>query len=758
MELIIPDELVVQVARQNSIVFVGAGLSVALGLPTWAQLVPMMMEWCERHGVNLPNKADIEHLHNVKSDAIIAANALRRNMGENKYRQFFADVFLRPDLKPTEVHQALARLPFVGMTTSNYDPVLENSYREAHPGEQFSIFTYKDHQELGTALNTKRFFVLKAHGTAERPETIVLDTRDYGRLIYNSPSYRTFLRAMFLHRTVLFIGFGMTDPDLLSLLGELKVIFEGSVPTHYALMDVRGTMHTEQDLLHENYGVKVIPYIPSSPDHPEVKEFLVRLNERVAQTAVWYQTDELRKAAEIDDPHYRVVVTSDRDLIVKERYSGAAKERPLNFPITVTKEGHEAIQRTLATGEPLDIKREHIIQVGMPDVLGRFFKITEPVSITSGVTRGTNKLIVNVVIECADAERASLNGIVLENIQGGEEQMILSNEAQDVPWKFRKLIKFTENEITVNFTLEDVGVPIKQALEGLRFQRALAKGGHLHFENVETGVEFSPAEIPPNFMPAPNPLLIKVLESLDFIQKKTHVLFSSPMNVSEAEVENIFMIEQILRTGRIEQDFALLSFNSYTGSSDQLERFSTSFMSYTDDQTMLILGKRVFLGPALTFGDKLTIHPEDVEAFREAVDKNAVNENNPVLARMVPASGTTLEVKFPSWLPRHETDEIGKSPLVRKAVFNRLVKTLFDASQSETGVPDLETFLNLLDEAKAVDSKSVFLSLSSATADELVTAFKNLLPQINDDDRSRYIDGLVHNGWLPSRDAVGFGV
>jgi len=95
---------------------------------------------------------------------------------------------------------------------------------------------------------------------------------------------------------------------------------------------------------------------------------------------------------------------------------------------------------------------------------------------------------------------------------------------------------------------------------------------------------------------------------------------------------------------------------------------------------------------------------------------------------------------------------------VRKAVFNRLVKTLFDASQSETGVPDLETFLNLLDEAKAVDSKSVFLSLSSATADELVTAFKNLLPQINDDDRSRYIDGLVHNGWLPSRDAVGFGV
>jgi hypothetical protein len=757
MELIIPDELVAHVARQNSIVFAGAGLSTALGLPTWPQLVPVMIHWCEKHRVELQNKADIEHLYKVKADPVMAANALRRDMGEDNYRQFFADVFLRPDLKPTEVHQALARLPFVGMATSNYDPALENSYREAHPAERFSVFTYKDHQELGTALNAKRYFVLKAHGTAERPETIVLDTGDYGRLIYNNPGYRPFLRAMFLHRTVLFLGFSMTDPDLLSLLQELKVIFEGSVPTHYALMDVSATTKTEQDLLHDNYGVKVIPYIPSSPDHPEVKEFLGLLQERVTRTAVWYQTEELRKAAEIDDPHYRVVATSDRELIVKEKYNGAAEERPLKFSVTVTKEGHKAIQRTRATGEPLDIKREHIIQVEIPDVLSRFFKITEPMSISSGVARSTNKLMVNAVIECADGERASLNTIVLENIQGGDEQMIVSNEAQNVPWKFSQFLNFVNHEATLDFTLNEVGAPIKQALEGLRFQRALAKGGRFHFENTETGAEFSPAEVPPTSMPAPDPLLIKVLESLEFIQKKTHVLFSSPMNVSEAEVDNIFAIEQILGTGRINQDFAVLSFTSYKGPADELETFSTSFMNYLDDQLMLILGKRVFLGPALTFGDKLSIYPEDLGALRGAINNNTLNPNKPVQVRMVPASGGTLEVKFPTWLPRHEAEEIGSLPVVRKAVFNQLVKTLFDASQSETGVLEINTFLGLLDEAKAVGSEAVFLSLSSATGDELVTAFKNLLPNVSDDAKSAYVDGLVNNGWLPSPDAVGFG-
>ena len=308
----------------------------------WPQLIRQMFDWCESHGVDLPNKADIEHLLNVKSDLLNAANALRRNMSEESERQFFAEVFLRPDLKLTDIHRALARLPFVGIATTNYDPLLEKAYSETHPAESLNVFTYKDHQELGTALNTKRYFVLKAHGTAERPDTIVLDTRDYARLIYASEGYRTFLRAMFLHRTVLFLGFSMTDPDLLSLLAELKVIFNGSVPTHYALMDVSGTTQTEQDLLQENYGVQIIPYIPSSSDHPEVEEFVARLSEKVTQTAVWYQTDELRKAAEVDDPHYRVVVTSDRELILKERYSGAAQERPLNFKITVTKKGHEA--------------------------------------------------------------------------------------------------------------------------------------------------------------------------------------------------------------------------------------------------------------------------------------------------------------------------------------------------------------------------------------------------------------------------------
>src|SRR5947209_6495936 len=260
MKPIIPDPLVAHIARQNSIAFVGAGLSAGLGLPSWPQLIRQMIDWCESHGISLPNKADIEHLLNVKTDLLAAANALRAKMGDDKYHQFFGEVFLRPNLKPTEVHKLLAKLPFVGAATTNYDPLLEGGYREIHPGESFDVFTHADHKQLGTALNAKRYFVLKAHATIERPDTIVLDTKDYGGLIYASKGYRTFLHAMFLQRTILFLGFSMTDPDLLALLRELKVIFKGHIPTHYALMDARGVTQTELEQFEENYGVKIIPY------------------------------------------------------------------------------------------------------------------------------------------------------------------------------------------------------------------------------------------------------------------------------------------------------------------------------------------------------------------------------------------------------------------------------------------------------------------------------------------------------------------
>lgn len=759
MKPVIPDALVGHVAQQNSIAFVGAGLSAGLGLPGWPQLIRQMIDWCESQGISLPNKADIEYLLDNKKDLLAAANALRAKMGDDKYRQFLSEVFLRPDLEPTEVHEILAKIPFVAAATTNYDSLVEDGYRKVHPGQSFEVFAHDDHEQLGTALNAKKYFVLKAHGTVERPETIILDSKDYDRLFFKSKGYRTFLRAMFLHRTVLFLGFSMTDPELLFLLRELKAIFDGHTPTHYALVEVSQTRQIEWEQFEEEHGVKIIPYIRSADDHPEVKSFLNELSEKVTQNAIWYQIEEARKAARDDDPNYQVVFKTDGELILKERYEGAAEKHPLKHTLTVKGEGKKAIERTLATGEPLNIKAEDIVDVTVPDIIRRYIEITGHLGISSGVARGDMKRVVKVTIECADGETASLDNIILEDIQSGNKQAILSNEKQDVPWKFRLVILADEEEQPLKYTFNDVGLPVKRALDGLRFSQALAKGGSLRFENVETGEQFAHADIAPGVMPSPEPLLIRILEALEVIQKKTHVRFTSPQDVPEEMVKNIFSVRQIVETGRIEFQPPYRQGATIEEAKDTLERFSkegvtASFMQYADDWVFIVLGQHVSLGPVMVTCGKMNITPDDLEVLRRAIESSTVDAV--IEIRMSPVGDLKIEAQLPNWLPAEEGEKIRNHPFARMTSLNHLITLLFESSQTDGGALDVEGFMTLLDDAKGQTSdQGIPLSpLSTATPAELTTAFGLVVVGLQPDEKLKLAVSLFKGGWLPSDEAA----
>jgi hypothetical protein len=759
MKPVIPDELIAEVSQRNAVVFVGAGLSAGLGLPDWPQLIQQMIYWCPSQGINLPNKTDIEHLLNVRKNLPDAVAALRAKMGNNKYCQFLEEVFLHPNLRPTEVHKILSRIPFAGAITTNYDALVEEGYKEVHPGETFPVFTHVDYEHLGTVLNTKKYFVLKAHGTIERPETIILDSADYKKLIHRSPGYRTFLHALFLDRTVLFLGFSMTDRELLLLLEGLNEIFDGHTPTHYALMDVRDTLPTEQELFEENFSVKVIPYTPSAVNHPEVKSFLIELLEKMRRQAFSQQKEQAREAARGKDPHYDVFFTTDDQFFIKEKYPGAAEEKPLTLSFTVKgREAVEAVKRLEETGEPLAIKGEHIVNVTLPDIISRHIQVTGHRGITTGVARGDMKRTVKATVECADGETASLDNIILEDIQSGTKQAVLSNENQNVPWKFRMIIKADDDEASVNFTFNDVGLPIKRALEGLRFSRALSKGGILRIENVETGEQFAHADITPGSMPAPNPLLIRVLEALDIIQRKTGYRFTSPQDVPEPMVQNIFAVEQILQTGRIEFRPPYVLTARPEAAKDTLEKMSKgltgSITQYADDWVFVVLGQHVSLGPVLVICETMTITPEDAAVLRKAIESSPADAV--VEVPMTPVAGKKIEAKLPNWLPAEEAEKIRNHPFARMVALKNLISLLFESAHINKDTLDFKEFLSLLDNARSQTSEQglPLNPLSTATPEELIEAFEPVAGGLEPKDSLRLARNLFNQGWLPQSDAA----
>ncbi len=228
------DHLVEQIERRNVVPFIGAGLSKAAGLPLWGELIQDMknelLNWARSEG-------DIgeEERYLSRADYLDIAARFKHKMGLGHYQRFLQKRYRRPDKGPVEVHRALARISWPFVITTNYDKLLEATFRTS---AGFDPRVVIEQEELVTAFGAGEFFILKLHGDIDRPQSIVL-TRDEYNAFVNSDRGRLMLdvlRRELMLRTVLFLGFGLSDPNFLRVFGQAGWLAKGYQGEAYAVM------------------------------------------------------------------------------------------------------------------------------------------------------------------------------------------------------------------------------------------------------------------------------------------------------------------------------------------------------------------------------------------------------------------------------------------------------------------------------------------------------------------------------------------
>ncbi|HEY0546935.1 MAG TPA: SIR2 family protein [Pyrinomonadaceae bacterium] len=271
------DNLAKQIALGDCTIFVGAGLSLSAKLPNWPDLLRRMLTWSLKNGVVI-SKAELTELkaHINNNDLLLVAEEMSERLTPEKYQRFMHEVFTENRPRPADVHKLITQIPFSSALTSNYDTLLETAYQTSL-NTSINVYTHKDVYDLLGAYRRKEFFIFKVHGDIQRISTIVLGRSDYRNLMYTNVQYRRMLEMLFSTRTVLFIGFGLTDPDLLLLLEELRETFQGYSGMHYALMDTRSCSSIMHKRFVKDYGISIIPYTSSSSSHPEIRTFLKKL-------------------------------------------------------------------------------------------------------------------------------------------------------------------------------------------------------------------------------------------------------------------------------------------------------------------------------------------------------------------------------------------------------------------------------------------------------------------------------------------------
>jgi SIR2-like protein len=210
------DPLIDAVRARQAVLFVGAGVSRHLGLPTWTELIREMAKQLEydpavfdQHGGYL----ELAEYYRLQKSSM---GPLRSWMD----RSWHTD---EARVDSSRVHQAVIHLKFPIIYTTNYDRWLEIAF--ARNGEAFTkIANVGDFTNIRDGITQ----IVKLHGDFDDDASLVLtETSYFERLALESP-LDIKLRSDTMGKSILFVGYSLSDINIRYWLYKLHRIWAES--------------------------------------------------------------------------------------------------------------------------------------------------------------------------------------------------------------------------------------------------------------------------------------------------------------------------------------------------------------------------------------------------------------------------------------------------------------------------------------------------------------------------------------------------
>lgn len=269
----VPDELALAVKERHAILFAGAGLSMNVGLPSWQEFIDHMAQELGLDTDNLLGPAASYHTlaeyYRIKQGSI---GALRSWMDRNWK---VSDEKVRA----SKMHALLVELDFPIVYTTNYDRNIEAAFA-AHKRDFVKVANARDIAKTREGVAQ----IVKFHGDFEDDNSLVVTETDYfNRLAFDSPLDLKF-RSDALGKTVLFIGYSMTDMNIRLLLHNLWRTWQASGyakdrPKSFVFMARPNLM---QKAVLEQWGITPLSGESDDPEEA-LTGFLAALKKRVAE-------------------------------------------------------------------------------------------------------------------------------------------------------------------------------------------------------------------------------------------------------------------------------------------------------------------------------------------------------------------------------------------------------------------------------------------------------------------------------------------
>jgi hypothetical protein len=212
----IPQRLVDDVRAKRVILFVGAGLSMGLGLPSWSQLIQGIGEALDFDPSVFASLGDYLQLAEYYTLVRGPIGALRSRWDREWHGSGIA-------ITNSAAHNLIVELAFPIIYTTNYDRWIEKAF-ESCDRPYFKISTARHLAEAPPSVTQ----IIKFHGDFDSDDSLVLTESDYfERLEFESPLDLR-LRSDVIGRSVLFIGYSLADLNVRLLFYKLTKLWKDS--------------------------------------------------------------------------------------------------------------------------------------------------------------------------------------------------------------------------------------------------------------------------------------------------------------------------------------------------------------------------------------------------------------------------------------------------------------------------------------------------------------------------------------------------
>lgn len=193
---------------------------------------------------------------------------------DSRWRNYLRDTFATPGYAAAEIHEQILKLDSRIVFTLNFDGIYERHADSIHRGSHI-VKNYYD-EDVEEFLRGPGRYIVKVHGSLDRATNLIFTQKEYSKArVTNTAFYQAFDAALLTH-TFIFLGCGISDPDINLLLENQNFRYQEQAP-HFFVTSHGFNVDRKQSL-RESRNLKVLEYDPLDEGHSGLVRELETLN------------------------------------------------------------------------------------------------------------------------------------------------------------------------------------------------------------------------------------------------------------------------------------------------------------------------------------------------------------------------------------------------------------------------------------------------------------------------------------------------